>query len=169
MIKELTSADPRRYASADVLIFASDWRRGPDAFTGSPVVFWTEVADFFVCAQLNKVKNRLTTVKHYHHNHRLHSNDHQSAQVMLGQPVLPWSSSSTCSGTTLRAVCDTRVFGPDALHITQPTVLWRWRKIKALTTTTEQSPNDLIHSSSTNGLPRQSNAPFFTSLMPIPY
>jgi len=53
---ELTSADPRRYASAEVLIFTSDWRRGPDAFTGSPVVLGTDVADFFMNAQSHKAQ-----------------------------------------------------------------------------------------------------------------
>jgi len=58
MQNKLTSADPLRYASAEVLIFASDSRRGPDVevFTGSFTVPFTAAADFFTCPTDNTAK-----------------------------------------------------------------------------------------------------------------
>jgi len=52
---QLTSADPRRYASADFLIFASDSRRGPDAeaFSGSSLVSFNVAADFSTIATVS--------------------------------------------------------------------------------------------------------------------
>jgi len=46
-------AEPRRYASAEFLIFASDAKRGPDveAFIGSFDVTVTGLVDFYVFKQ----------------------------------------------------------------------------------------------------------------------
>jgi len=53
----LTSADPRRYASAEFLILPSDSRRcaDPDVFTGSSAVFFS-VEDFFtsICSKMKE-------------------------------------------------------------------------------------------------------------------